>query len=423
MKKLTAVFICVFMLAAAAGCGAEKEVAAPEPIPLSETVYPEYILLSENHWEAVKLYSPIDRAYNKSRLYADFIDSYASEFTSIWRKELDYQYAKCLNNMPEKHKKEFAAQQSAWETYYDNDVFPEIAFFEGTGYGYTREAFLIRLDRVRRRTIEIMRIQTHIEGISVAFSDEVTRPIIALLEEENPKYTGEGIWIRAIEAERREAADEEFFLENKVVYRKRANEKPEKIEEANVNITALDNKTILWFVANPEVMECSRMGIYFFDDEEIPLFFLPHDFAFWVNDVVIFSPDGKQMVVGYGTTVVWSYDLYDFKKIEKKASFDGMTRPRWLDSHRFALTMVEPDAEPPRDNGSEFNGWTSVVVYDTETGKITPVMKATETQDYMLVGADLGKGELRISETSVRTKDDWPDYKKYQKKEITVKAP
>ena len=41
----------------------------------------------------------------------------------------------------------------------------------------------------------------------------------------------------------------------------------------------------------------------------------------------------------------------------------------------------------------------------------------------MLDGADLGKGELRIAETSVRTKNDWADYERYQEKEITVKAP
>jgi len=67
MKKLTLLFLCVLMLAAVCGW-AESAVSAPEPIPLSKMVYPEYILLSENHWEAVKLYSPIDRAYNKSRL-------------------------------------------------------------------------------------------------------------------------------------------------------------------------------------------------------------------------------------------------------------------------------------------------------------------------------------------------------------------
>jgi len=93
MKKLTVLLLCVCSILAVAGGWAESAVSAPEPIPLSEMVYPEYILLSENHWEAVKLYSPIDRAYNKSRLVTDFIDSYANEFLSIWRLELDYQYA------------------------------------------------------------------------------------------------------------------------------------------------------------------------------------------------------------------------------------------------------------------------------------------------------------------------------------------
>ena len=158
----------------------EIQAIPPYPKTLSETVYPEYILLSENFWTATEIYSPIDHAYNQSRLQADFIDSFAGEYEIIWRQELEYQYHKCIQNMPEEYKEKFALQQLAWEEYVDNDVFPEIAQIHDEednnigGYGFVREAALIRLDRVRTRTIEIMRMQTHIDGLNVAFSMENT---------------------------------------------------------------------------------------------------------------------------------------------------------------------------------------------------------------------------------------------------------
>ena len=158
----------------------EIQAIPPYPKALSETVYPEYILLSENFWTATEIYSPIDHAYNQNRAQADFIDSFAGEYEIIWRRELEYQYNKCIQNMPEEYKEKFALQQLAWEEYFDNDVFPEIAQIYDEednnigGYGFSREATLIRLDRVRTRTIEIMRIQTHIDGLNVAFSMENT---------------------------------------------------------------------------------------------------------------------------------------------------------------------------------------------------------------------------------------------------------
>ena len=51
--------------------GEEIQAIPPDPKTLSETVYPEYILLSENFWTVTEIYSPIDHAYNQSRIHED----------------------------------------------------------------------------------------------------------------------------------------------------------------------------------------------------------------------------------------------------------------------------------------------------------------------------------------------------------------
>jgi hypothetical protein len=87
---------------------------------------------------------------------------------------MEYQFEKCLSGLPEEHKADFEKQQSAWEEYFENDIFAEIAITEDetgmeTGTGYTREAQLIRLDRLRSRTLEIMHIRYSIEDTQIEF--------------------------------------------------------------------------------------------------------------------------------------------------------------------------------------------------------------------------------------------------------------
>jgi hypothetical protein len=218
------------------------------------------------------------------------------------------------------------------------------------------------------------------------------------------------------------AAEEKYILEKKVVYRVNAEGKRQKIDDISIMTGA--KGAILWFAVDKyinEAMEGSQSGIYFFEDKEKPLFFLPYEGAGTVADI-LFSPDGKQIVLDDGTWIVRQFILYDFKKTEKKASLRGMSRLMWLDSSRLAFTFDEPDAEQ-RTSTTDFDAWTSVVVYDTIAEKIIPVIKATETKNYRLDGADLDKGELRLTETSVNNKKDWADPEKHEVKEITVKMP
>ena len=148
----------------------EKQISFSHPNKLSDIVYPEWINLSENFGLDYKIYSPIDDVYNLKRLEDNFIENFAWEFADIWRQELDYQYNKCIKNISDEYEERFINQQSSWEDYFYNDVFPDIAINYDEngmliGYGYEGEATLIWLDRLRTRTLEIMRIQRFIEKI------------------------------------------------------------------------------------------------------------------------------------------------------------------------------------------------------------------------------------------------------------------
>ncbi|MCL2029151.1 MAG: hypothetical protein FWG97_01875 [Deltaproteobacteria bacterium] len=223
------------------------------------------------------------------------------------------------------------------------------------------------------------------------------------------------------------AAQEKYTLEKETVYRVKADGKRVEIEDANVTMVGTNggaDGTIFWFIVDPnvnEAMEGSESGIYFFGDEDNLLFFMPYEDADMLNGIY-FNENCKQMVLEAGTWVVQSYFLYDFKKTEKKASFRGTTGPIWIDPHRFAFTMVEPDVEP-RPSGTDFDGGTSVVVYDTAVEETVPVMKATETINYELTDVDRNNYELQITETSVKTKEDWADPKKHQEKKLTAPFP
>ena len=223
------------------------------------------------------------------------------------------------------------------------------------------------------------------------------------------------------------ADTEKYILEKEAVYRVKDDGTRLKIEDVNimaVGINAGADGGIFWFGVDPntnEAMEGSASGIYFFDDKEKPLFYMPYEDAGMVGGI-FFNNDCTQMVLDMGTWVVRDLILYDFKGTEAKSSFTGMGDPVWIDNHRFAFSMVDSEAEP-RPAATDYTGWTSVVVYDSAVKETVQVMKATEVKDYTLNGVDWDKNELRITETSVASKADWADPEKQQDKEITVPFP
>ena len=222
------------------------------------------------------------------------------------------------------------------------------------------------------------------------------------------------------------AAGDSYVLEDGKVFRVDSAGQRKQIETVDVMASALgDGKGISWFAVDPNVneeeMAGSESGVYFFDYKDDLLFFMPFEDAGIIGNI-FFSPDGKQMVMDTGTWVVRDFMLYNFKETKEKISLTGMGDPIWIDAHRFAFTYVEPDAEP-RPSETDFDGWLSIVVYDTAINEMVPVMKATETQNYYLDDADIEKGELNITETSVKAKADWADMDKQEDKEISVPFP
>ena len=223
------------------------------------------------------------------------------------------------------------------------------------------------------------------------------------------------------------AAAEKYVLEEGEVFRVKSDGKRQKIEDVGITEAGLNGGaggSIYWFSVDPnenEAMEGSESGIYFFDANGKPLFYMPYEDAGMVGSV-LFSNDGKQIVLDVGTWVVREFILFDFKNTKVKTSFTGMGELVWLDDYRFAFAMVEPDAEP-RQSATDFDGWTSIMVYDTAIKELTPIIKATETANYTIIGVVREKEELIVTETSVKTKQEWADYEKYQEKEISVPFP
>jgi len=126
---------------------------------LSLVSYPEWVFLSENYFDTEKIYSPIDHDYNLKSSQQDFIGDAANEFRFTWAAELDFQCNELLQILPAEQKAKFMKQQSAWQEYLDNDYFSSVVEDYQMGYGYTREYMLIAMDRIRTRTLEVLRIR------------------------------------------------------------------------------------------------------------------------------------------------------------------------------------------------------------------------------------------------------------------------
>ena len=102
------------------------------------------------------------------------------------------------------------------------------------------------------------------------------------------------------------AGKETYVLENEAVYRVKADGKREKIEDVYITAVGINGGAdggIFWFVVDPyanEAMEGSESGIYFFDDKDKLIFFMPYEDAGMVGGIS-FSNDCKQMVLDTGT--------------------------------------------------------------------------------------------------------------------------
>jgi hypothetical protein len=171
-----------------------------------------------------------------------------------------------------------------------------------------------------------------------------------------------------------------------------------------------------------EGMEDSRLGVYLFGENDNLLSFLPSEARPYA---IIFAPDMKHALL----LSQWDYRSYSsavdlYGSAEKKASFGFLGGDvQWMDSDRFVFTMLEPDkTRAPRPGGEANKNWTSVAVMDTD-GKLSRLMAATETKNYMFGDVYMDEKKLTIYETTVKDKKDWADTEKQNVEELTVPFP
>ena len=226
------------------------------------------------------------------------------------------------------------------------------------------------------------------------------------------------------------AAEETYVIDSKGesvrVFRVSADGKRLEIEGQYVGVSG-EESGVFWLHVDGgkygrNEMTGSQSGIYFFDQHDKPLWFLPYEEE--VNDVS-FSPGLKHVLIVKSGLVVSDLTLFSFGDAAKKASFESLTGPYWIDENRFASDMVEPDKglrPMPPDSLEDFEGWSSIVICGAE-GKITRLFEATETKNYMLYSVDMDEKTFLIYEITVKSEQDWADWEKWLQEELTVPFP
>ncbi|MBL3592324.1 MAG: hypothetical protein JMJ93_02300 [Synergistaceae bacterium] len=218
-------------------------------------------------------------------------------------------------------------------------------------------------------------------------------------------------------------AVQEYVLEKGQVYRVGPGGEKILLEDEEPGLSATNRGIYSWVLVDPELSEAmkgSTSGIYFFDEKEYPLGFLPFEGAAYCD--VAFSPDGEMIAVNFGTDMTQDILLYQFDGFEKKATFRGLGSAAWIDAFRFVFTRDDA-SKGPRSDGLGQEGWISVVIYDAAMGEEIVIKEATETEDYLLCGVNVDEETLEILGRSVKTEEDWKDEEKIEDVEIVVPIP
>jgi hypothetical protein len=202
-----------------------------------------------------------------------------------------------------------------------------------------------------------------------------------------------------------------YVLEDGQLYRvdAKGKGKKERLEGASLTEALTEGGKIYWLAADPDgdeehakVYKGWKSGIYFFGDDGKFISVLERENP-QISDVY-FSPDGGQFVLDSGTYVERDYELYAFDGLKLKKKFFAMGEPIWLDSTRFAFTLIDKTQKRP---GSDISGGLSVVVFDSATGSLQTVAQATKTVDFYLVAVE-GE-EFLMAQSIVEDEKDWAD--------------
>ena len=220
------------------------------------------------------------------------------------------------------------------------------------------------------------------------------------------------------------AAQDSYILEDGKIFRVQSSGKRIAMEEEQPGYWNTDKGTYAWILVDPELsdeMKGSKSGIYFFDEGEKSLGFLPMDGAAY--SYVTFSQDGELLAIGNGTTVSQVLTIYEFNGFKKKASLRALGEFCWIDPCRLLFTVDDLTKGPRSELLERHESWLSVAIYDTVMEEMFLVKEATETQDYILIGVDHEGGTVEILENSVKSVEDWNDADKIEETPISVPIP
>ncbi|EFC91380.1 hypothetical protein Dpep_1354 [Dethiosulfovibrio peptidovorans DSM 11002] len=220
------------------------------------------------------------------------------------------------------------------------------------------------------------------------------------------------------------AAQESYVLKEGCAFRVKADGKEIKLEEDQPAYWSTDSGMYSWIIVDPELsdaMKGSKSGIYFFNELEEPLGFLPFEGAAYCN--VSLSPDGEMITISFGTGVSQELILYSMDGFEKKKSFQIIGETCWLDPYRLVFTMDEAGKGARGNAMDQQEGWLSVMMYDAAMEELFSIVDATETEDYMLVGVNFEGEEIEVLKRSVKEANDWKDEQNIEDSTISIPIP
>ena len=220
------------------------------------------------------------------------------------------------------------------------------------------------------------------------------------------------------------AAQESYVLKEGAAFRVNADGKEIELEEDQPEYCLTDSGMYSWIIVDPElsdVMKGSKSGIYFFNEFEEPLGFLPFEGAAYCN--VSLSPDGEIIAIIFGTSVSHDLILYTMDGLKKKKSFLVIGDICWLDPYRFVFTLDDVGKGARGDAMDQQEGWLSVMMYDAMMEELFSVMDATKTEDYMLVGVNFEREQIEVLRRSVKEVNDWGDEHMIEDATLSVPIP
>jgi hypothetical protein len=178
-----------------------------------------------------------------------------------------------------------------------------------------------------------------------------------------------------------------------------------------------------WYAVDPDSEEAAKglkRGVLLYDAEGKKYSFLPTDEEQTRVENVTFSPDKKRMVlsahINSFASGLWVYEL---ETLTLEKSFWGYSEVFFVDSVRFAFTLVDEKIERPQEAGM----WgTSAALYEPADEKGYVVLKgAAAKENFSVVGVD--DSGITINVTSVDSEKNWEDIDKHHDSEITLEVP